>query len=110
MKGRCWKSAQCCSKNSSLSHSSSVSDLLPLGLALAIRVPRSNLPKACTKSPRRRSAAGASPHKRLLKDCCFVANALFYWHMKQPSSVLAELDDWSILSSFLPEGWRQKAD
>src|SRR5260370_10696184 len=29
--------------------------------------------------------------------------------MKQPSSVLAEVDDWSILSSFLPEGWRQKA-
>src|SRR6266567_5887139 len=25
--------------------------------------------------------------------------------MKQPSSLLAELDDWSILSSFLPEGW-----
>src|ERR1019366_5673133 len=29
--------------------------------------------------------------------------------MKQPTSVLAELDDWSILSWFLPEGWRQKA-
>ena len=29
--------------------------------------------------------------------------------MKQPSSVIAELDDWGILSSFLPEGWRQKA-
>jgi hypothetical protein len=29
--------------------------------------------------------------------------------MNQPSSVLAELDDWIILSSFLPEGWRQKA-
>ena len=29
--------------------------------------------------------------------------------MKQPSSVLAELDDWGILSSFLPEGWQQKA-
>ena len=29
--------------------------------------------------------------------------------MKQPLSALAELDDWSILSSFLPEGWRQKA-
>jgi len=25
------------------------------------------------------------------------------------SSLLAELDDWKILSSFLPEGWRQKA-
>ena len=29
--------------------------------------------------------------------------------MKQPFSVLAELDDWSILSSFLPQGWRRKA-
>jgi Transposase DDE domain len=29
--------------------------------------------------------------------------------MRQPSSVLTELDDWSILCSFLPEGWRQKA-
>lgn len=29
--------------------------------------------------------------------------------MKQPLSVLAELDDWGVLSSFFPEGWRQKA-
>jgi hypothetical protein len=29
--------------------------------------------------------------------------------MKQPSPVFAELDDWSILSSFLPEGWQRKA-
>ena len=29
--------------------------------------------------------------------------------MNQPLSTLAELDDWSILSSFLPEGWQQKA-
>ena len=29
--------------------------------------------------------------------------------MKQPLPALAELDDWSILSSFFPEGWRQKA-
>ena len=29
--------------------------------------------------------------------------------MKEPLSVLAELDDWGILSSFFPEGWRQKA-
>ena len=29
--------------------------------------------------------------------------------MGQTSSVLSELDDWSILSSFLPEGWQQKA-
>ena len=29
--------------------------------------------------------------------------------MKQPSSVLAELDDWSILCLFLPQGWQQKA-
>jgi hypothetical protein len=29
--------------------------------------------------------------------------------MKESSSVLAELDDWTILSSFLPEGWQQKA-
>jgi hypothetical protein len=29
--------------------------------------------------------------------------------MKQALSVLAELDDWSILSSFFPEGWQQKA-
>ena len=35
--------------------------------------------------------------------------ALCCWHMKQPALVLAELDDWGILSSFLPEGWRQKA-
>src|ERR1017187_5504390 len=61
MKGRWRKSAQCCSKNSSRSHSSSVSDLLPLGPALAIRAPRSNLPKACTKPLHRRSAPGASP-------------------------------------------------
>jgi hypothetical protein len=39
----------------------------------------------------------AAPHKRLLKDCGFVADALFCWHMKQPSSALAELDDWGIL-------------
>src|ERR1017187_2913434 len=61
MKGRWRKIAQCCSKNSSRSHSSSVSDLLPLGPALAIRAPRSNLPKACTKPLHRRSAPGASP-------------------------------------------------
>lgn len=29
--------------------------------------------------------------------------------MRHPSSALAELDDWGILCSFLPEGWRQKA-
>lgn len=29
--------------------------------------------------------------------------------MKQTLSVLAELDDWGILSSFFPEGWQQKA-
>jgi hypothetical protein len=49
------------------------------------------------------------PHKRLLKDCFLDADALCCWHMKQPSSVLAELDDWSILCLFLPQGWQQKA-
>src|SRR2546429_4565559 len=29
--------------------------------------------------------------------------------MNQRLSSLAELDDWSILSTFLPEGWQQKA-
>lgn len=29
--------------------------------------------------------------------------------MKQPLSALTELDDWSVLCSFLPEGWRERA-
>ena len=51
----------------------------------------------------------AVPRKRLLKDCFIEADALCCWHTKQPSSVLAELEDWGILSSFLPEGCQQKA-
>ena len=39
----------------------------------------------------------------------FLKLSRYAWCMKQSPLVLAELDDWSILCSFLPEGWRKKA-